>query len=151
MGVRFLGLTLLALLLTACTTRRAARPAFVSMAGTPADIQSLVRLALTLDAAADRAADTLYTPDAIVIGNARVRFASPRFAGISYGGRVAAAAAAVTVEGRWAWAMVDYRWMTADGRRAEAGRATFLCERRDAAGGWKIVHVHSSQLLPWDR
>lgn len=147
---------LLAVLIAAgCATRPTARP--FAVAGTPDDIQQLIRLALTLDAAADRAADTLYAADALVVSNARVRLAAPRFAGISYGGRVAIAAATVTVEGRFAWVMVDYRWVGADQQRAEAGRASFICELRarasEAGGGssWRIVHVHSSQLLPWDR
>jgi len=146
-----------ALVLGACAARGPAPAVFA--AGTPDDIQTLVRQALILDAAGDRAADTLYSADAIVVGNARVRFAAPRFAGISYGGRVTIAAATVTVEGRFAWVMVDYRWVSVGAAgaptRAEAGRATFVCERRlgDEAEGssWKIVHAHSSQLLPWDR
>jgi len=116
--------------------------------GTPDEIQTLVRLALTLDAAGDRRADTLYTRDALVVGNARVRLAAPRFAGITPGGRVTIAAATVTLEGRLAWVLVDYRWMNQAERRAEAGRATFICERRE--NSWKIVHAHSSQMLPWE-
>ncbi|MGH7530040.1 MAG: hypothetical protein ACREMN_06615 [Gemmatimonadales bacterium] len=145
-------------LAAACARRPAVRPAIAL--GTSDDIQQLVRLALTLDAAADRAADTLYAGDAIVIRNARVRLAAPRFAGVSYGGRVTVAAATVTVEGRFAWAMVDYRWVSGDQQRAEAGRATFICERRaperpgeegGSGSSWRIVHAHSSQLLPWER
>jgi len=117
----------------------------------PGDVQALVRLALTLDAAADRAADTLYAADAIVVANARARLAAPRFAGVSLGGQVTVAAATATVEGRFAWAMVDYRWVDAARRLAEAGRATFVCEYQGGERGWKIVHVHSSQLLPWER
>ena len=113
------------------------------------DVQSLVQLAITLDAAADRHADTLYTSDALVIGNARVRPATPRFAGIASGGRVAITAATATVEGRVAWVLVDYRWVNPAERRTEVGRATVICERR--GNGWKIVHVHSSQPLPWEQ
>jgi hypothetical protein len=138
-------------LLGACSARSA--PPAVPAAGTPDDIEALVRQALLLDAAADRAADTLYSPDAIVVGNARSRLGAPRFAGVSVGGRISIAAATVTVEGRFAWVMVDYRW--ASDTRAEMGRATFVCERRlgaaTAGSSWKIVHAHSSQLLPWDR
>lgn len=139
-------------LLGGCVTRRPAQVA-ATAAGTPQDIQDLVRRALLLDAAADRAADSLYTPDALVVANARVRLAAPRFAGVSYGGRVTVAAATVTVEGRFAWVLVDYRWVSGQGdARAEAGRATFVCEQRLGEGSsWKIVHAHSSQLLPWDR
>jgi len=45
--------------------------------------------------------------------------------------------------------MVDYRWTSSQQNVAEAGRATFICEEKPK--GWKIVHVHSSQVLPWDR
>jgi len=83
------------------------------------------------------------------VANARVRFAAPRFAGVGHGGRITVAAATVTLEGRFAWVMVDYRWTSSQQNVAEAGRATFICEEKPK--GWKIVHVHSSQLLPWDR
>ena len=136
-------------LVAACVSRPAAGGS--AALGTPDQVQALVRLALSLDAAGDRAADTLYTADALVVGNARVRLAAPRFAGITLGGRVTVAAATVTVEGRFAWAMVDYRWVNSADQRAEAGRATFVCEQREGRSGWKIVHAHSSQLLPWDR
>jgi ketosteroid isomerase-like protein len=134
-------------LVTACASHTPP-PRVVAAAGTPDEIQTLARLALTLDAAGDRRADTLYAPDALVIGNARERLAAPRFAGISLGGRVTITAATVTLEGRFAWVLVDYRWLNQAERRAEAGRATFICERRE--NSWKIVHAHSSQVLPWE-
>ncbi|HEV8304297.1 MAG TPA: nuclear transport factor 2 family protein [Gemmatimonadales bacterium] len=143
-----------AAVLAACVSRPGApRVAAGPAPELPGDVQALVRLALTLDAAADRAADTLYAADAIVVANARARLAAPRFAGVSLGGRVTVAAATATVEGRLAWVMVDYQWVDAARRLAEAGRATFVCEYRAGPGerGWKIVHVHSSQLLPWER
>ena len=140
-----------ALFAGACVTRTAQprRGPAPAARGTPDRIDGLVRQALLLDAAADRSADTLYAATALIVANARVRFASPRFAGVGYGGRVTVAAATVTLEGRFAWAMVDYRWVKLPENQAEAGRATFNCEEQP--GGWRIVHVHSSQLLPWDR
>lgn len=148
---------LAAIVLTACVSRPVTQrggmplPPSPSAVGTSGEVQALVRQALTLDAAADRAADSLYAPDAVVIANARARLAAPRFAGIGYGGRVTVLAATVTVAGRFAWVMVDYRWINAQQRLAEAGRATFVCEQREGGAGWRIVHAHSSQLLPWDR
>lgn len=115
--------------------------------GTPDIVEAIVRAALQLDAALDRAADTLYAPDALIVADAQVRLNAPRFAGVSYGGHMTVASASVTLEGRFAWALVDYRWVGA--RQAEAGRATFILE--DRPGGWRIVHVHSSHLQPWDR
>src|SRR5213593_873567 len=143
-----LALTLFAACVT--HTRRVGVPGAQPVAaGLPDQMQAIARQALTLDAAGDRAADTLYAPDAVVVVNARVRFAAPRFAGVGYGGRITVAAATVTLEGRFAWVMLDYRWINSQQQQAEAGRATFVCEEKGR--GWKIVHVHSSQLLPWDR
>jgi ketosteroid isomerase-like protein len=120
----------------------------ITALGTPDVVQAMARQALMLDAVGIRAADTLYAPEALVVANARVRFAAPRFAGVGYGGRITVASAAVTLEGRFAWVVVDYRWVNSQGNQAEAGRATLLYEQR--SNGWRIVHAHSSQLLPWD-
>ena len=138
----------LLIIATACT--RAIKPREVTAVGGGTDeVQALVQLALTLDATGDRQADTLYTSDAVVVGNARVRLAAPRFAGITIGsGRVTISAANATVEGRLAWVLVDYRWVNPAERRAEVGRATVILERRGES--WKIVHAHSSQPLPWE-
>jgi len=43
---------------------------------------------------------------------------------------------------------VDYSWLNPTERGEEAGRATFICERRGE--NWKIAHAHSSQPLPWE-
>lgn len=146
MGWRSVALA--ALVLGACG-RPPRRDIGIPVAGTTVEIDALVRAALTLDAAADRAADTLYAPEAVVLANARQRFAAPRFAGVSYGGRVTLGSTSVTVEGRWAWGVIDYRWIGSQRTQVEAGRATVVCVRRER--GWRIIHLHSSQLLPWDR
>lgn len=132
---------------------RPIRPADVTAVGGSAagtsEVQAVVQLALTLDATGDRNADTLYSEDALVVGNARVRQAAPRFAGVTIGtGRVTVTAANATIEGRVAWVLVDYQWFNPAERRAEVGRATVICERRGES--WKIVHAHSSQPLPWE-
>jgi SnoaL-like protein len=145
-------LSLAALVLAGCVTRTqrlAPGSAGPAALGTTELIQEIARQALVLDAAGDRAADTLYAPEALVVANARTRFAAPRFAGVGYGGRVTVAAASVTLEGRFAWILADYRWINSQHSQAEGGRATFVCEQQPR--GWKIIHVHSSQLLPWDR
>lgn len=148
---RAIGLLMLASACVSRTTRQHTADAAPAV-GTPSEVEALVRLALALDATADRAADTLYTSDALVVGNARIRLAAPRYAGVGGGpagtGRVTVAAATVTLEGSLAWVLVDYRWTNVAERRAEAGRATFICERR--GNSWKIVHAHSSQPLPWE-
>src|ERR1043166_8880899 len=93
----------------ACVTRtQTMTPHEVTAVGTSGgtdEVQALVQLALVLDAAGDAKADTLYAPDALVIGNARVRTAAPRFAGIIAGpdGQMTVTVASATVEGRLAW------------------------------------------------
>ncbi len=136
-----------AVLAAACVTHRTVLTPRATVRGTPEIVENIVRAALLLDAALNRAADTLYTSDAVIVTKTQVRLSAPRFAGVTYGGHVSVATAAVTLEGRFAWVLVDYRWVGA--RQAEAGRATFILE--DRAGGWRIIHVHSSQVLPWDR
>src|SRR5690349_348375 len=126
-----------AALAAACVTSRSVLTPRATVRGTPEIVEGIVRAALLLDAALNRAADTLYTTDAVVIANAQVRLSAPRFAGVTFGGHVTVATASVTLEGRFAWVLVDYRWVGA--RQAEAGRATFILE--DRPGGWRIVHV----------
>src|SRR2546426_3317578 len=106
-------LLLAATLGAACVTRtrRLAPSGATAAVGTPDMVQEMARRALLLDAQGDRAADTLYAPEALVVANARVRFAAPRFAGVGYGGRVTVAASSVTLEGRFAWILADYRWI----------------------------------------
>src|SRR5258705_10293448 len=137
-------------ILVACTTRTI-RPREVTAVGGTAgtnEVQALVHLALTLDAAGDRNADTLYTPDAGVVGNARLRMAAPRFAGITPGaGRVTISAANATIEGRLAWVLVDYQWVNPAERRAEVGRAPSICERR--GGRWQILPPPPRPPPPW--
>jgi hypothetical protein len=139
----------LGLVAAACTTARQRPLTALPAAGTTAQVEALARQALALDAVLDRAADTLYSSDAVVFANARRRLGVPRFAAVGVGGRVTVAGVAVTVEGAWAWALLDYRWFNVAQNQAEAGRATLICARRES--GWRIVHLHSSQLLPWDR
>ncbi|HEV2672847.1 MAG TPA: nuclear transport factor 2 family protein [Gemmatimonadales bacterium] len=143
---------ILMVLMSGCVTRTVKQGQPVAVGnGRPGDAEAVVRLAIARDASGDRSADTLYTPDAIVIRNARARLAAPRFAGITSaagGGRVTITAATAIVEGRFAWVLVDYNWVNPTERGVEGGRATFICERRGE--DWKIAHAHSSQPLPWE-
>ena len=142
---------LLLLATTACVTRPRARSGLEARAalGVPEQVETVVRQAVQLDAAADRGADSLYAPEAVVIANARLRFAAPRLAAVGWGGRTTITGVTVTLEGRFAWALVDYRWSNLRQPQVEAGRASFVCEQRPK--GWQIVHLHSSQVLPGDR
>jgi hypothetical protein len=64
----------LMMLATACVSRTTTPVESAAITqGSPDEVQALVRLALTLDAAGDGRADTLYASDAVVVGNARLR------------------------------------------------------------------------------
>lgn len=143
------GAGLLALALSACVTQRTSTivPA-LSGPGTSDAVEAVVRTALRADAAGDPSADTLYTPGALVIANARVRLRTPRLAGVGYGGRISVASLSATMEGRFAWVLLDYRWVNVDANNTATGRATVVCQLVE--GRWRIVHLHSSQPLPWE-
>src|SRR3989442_2288117 len=114
MGTKRPGAVLLAaLVLAACTTSRQRMPRVAPQTAraTPERIQEMVRQAIQLDVAADRAADTLYAPEALVVANARVRFATPRFAGVGYGGRGTITAATGTLAGRLSRGLGGYPWL----------------------------------------
>jgi hypothetical protein len=144
------GTALLAFALTACTVSQ--RPSTVeptlSGPGTSQAVEDVVRAALRADAAGDPSADTLYTPGAVVIANARLRLRTPRLAGVGYGGRLSVVASQATMEGRFAWVQLDYRWVNVEANNTATGRATVLCQLVE--GRWRIVHLHSSQPLPWE-
>lgn len=144
-----LGALGVALLCTGCGPRMRALDPGLTGTGTLADIDALVRSAVQADAAGDSTADTLYAPDALVIADARLRLHAPRLAGVGYGGRLSIAAASTTLAGRFAWVLLDYRWFNLGTNQATGGRATVVCAYGER--GWKIVHVHSSQPLPWER
>jgi hypothetical protein len=140
---------LLPLLAAACVTRRTSTVApSLSGPATSAAVEDLVRAALGADAAGDASADTLYAPGALVVANARARLGAPRLAGVGHGGRITVSAASATMEGRFAWVTLDYRWVNAATHNTVAGRATVLCQLVE--GRWRIVHLHSSQPLPWE-
>ena len=143
------GAALLALALSACVTQRTSTvvPA-LSGPGTSDAVEEVVRTALRADAAGDPSADTLYAPGALVIANARVRLRTPRLAGVGYGGRISIASVSATMEGRFAWVLLDYRWVNVQANNTATGRATVVCQLVE--GRWRIVHLHSSQPLPWE-
>jgi hypothetical protein len=140
---------LLVLASGACVTRRTSTLApRLSGPGVPAAVEDVVRAALRADATGDPSADTLYSPGAFVVANARVRLRAPRLAGVGYGGRITIASASATMEGRFAWVVLDYRWINVEANNTATGRATVVCQLVE--GRWRIVHLHSSQPLPWE-
>lgn len=112
-----------------------------------AETRELVRSAILLDHQRIRA-DSLYLPGATVIANGRERLGVPRFAALGPGGRVSVRGISLEVTETTGWAVASYVWTSTDGRSFEGGRATFLLLRTE--DGWRIRHVHSSQVLPWE-
>jgi hypothetical protein len=142
-------LTLAPLLAAACVTQRTVATGPLRGPGAPAAVDDVVRAALRADAAGDAAADSLFAPGASIVANARVRLRAPRLAGVGYGGHIVVAASSTTMEGRFAWVTLDYRWVNAEADNTAVGRATIVCQLVE--GRWRIVHLHSSQPLPWER
>src|SRR2546430_7052943 len=133
-------LLLAAALGAACVTRTrrlAPSGATAAAVGTPDMVQEMARQALLLDAKGDRAADTLYAPEALAVANARVRLGTPRFAGIGYGGPGTGAAAGATPGGRFPCVLAGYRWTNASRVQAEPVRRSSRCRaipKRRGAG-----------------
>jgi hypothetical protein len=133
---------LLCCLLGACGP--AAAPAPLPIALDPGDDQlsGIVAAALEADARLETA-DSLYTADATIIADGLARFTPPRFAGIGPGGEVAVTSSRLEVRGGFAWAHVEYRWISTTAGRASAGRVTLVLVP-SAGGAWRIHHAHSS-------
>jgi len=107
-----------------------------------------VRAALNLDAAGIPA-DTLYLPDATVVRDGAERSGGRRFAGVGEGGHIRVSSMMGDVNRPFAWAYVTYRWLSGDGAFIEDARASIILS--EVGGTWRIRHVHSSLMLPWQR
>jgi hypothetical protein len=112
-------------------------------------VLGIVRGALELEAAGFPT-DTLFAPGAQIVANGAERHLGQRFAGVSPGGRLTVTQMWGEVHSTTAWAVAAYTWRADDGLAVETGFATFLLERDLSGGSWRIRHVHSSVLPPWE-
>jgi hypothetical protein len=112
-------------------------------AGEEAEAQISALLDAAFEAEPGAGADSAFAPFATLIANGGNALNRPRFAGMGLGGQAAVIASQVEVRSGLAWAVVDYRWISADGDRAHTGRATVILAPR-SGGRWWIVHAHSS-------
>jgi len=104
---------------------------------------ALVARAFAADAALQEP-DTLYIDDAEILANGEPRADAPRLAGVGLDGRVQLGSSRFTISGSFVYGTIEYRWVPRTvGELASEGRATFVLGR-DRAGGWRILHVHSS-------
>ena len=109
-------------------------------------VRAVIRGALAADARGE-SADSLYVIGASVIANGRPRLAPPRYAGTGSGGQIAVNSILSEITPGLAWVAVRYEWVGPNGV-AEPAYATFVLE--PLAGNWRIKHVHSSTMLPWE-
>jgi Domain of unknown function (DUF4440) len=95
----------------------------------------------------DAAADTLLAPDADFINSGVVVTARPRLAAVLGPGDAEVEDLRIQLAGGFAWVVAAYRWQGETDTDVERGRVTIILERRNAA--WRIRHVHSSSVPPW--
>lgn len=113
----------------------------------PGVIEEPITAVLTAALDADRrmaTADSLWDSEATVIANGELRYAPPRFAGVEPGGEVAITSSRLEVRQTLVWVYLEYRWLSVKDGLARDGKATVLLIPRAGAGGWRIVHLHSS-------
>jgi hypothetical protein len=143
------------LLLVGCAHRQF-RPALTT---TPDAMfaDSLANRLMARALAADQIDSTppgIYAPQAQVIANGELRTAAPRFAGVVGRGTLQLGSSDVVVTGDFVWGTFEYRWIPEpgitsilSGATPAAGWATVIFGR-DAAGAWRILHLHSSTVPP---
>ncbi len=137
-----------ALALAACAVRPTPRP--------PLPYDPLREMALAHDVAAafiaaeargDESADTLLAPGADFIMTGIPVTRPPRLAAVLGHGEATIEDMRTQLASEFAWVVTVYRWTGNGGDDVERGRATMILERR--SGGWRIRHVHSSTVAPW--
>jgi hypothetical protein len=145
------GSALAALALAACAARAApddgARPAR-DPAREAAAARDVAIAFITAEARGDTAADSLLLPGADFISSGVAVRSRPRLAAVIGRGEGAVETTQTQVSGVMAWVVAIYTWSGPGSRGAERGRATIILERREA--GWRIRHVHSSSVAPWN-
>lgn len=133
------------MLMGACTTTQTLRPPTVVAPNVDQSVTDMVRIALEREPFG-AAPDSLFSPVAVFISNGRERNIVPRYAGMGPGGQVTITGMTGEVTPPHAWTLVSYRWEAADGTATD-GKASFFLHQINMR--WRIRHVHSSLVLPW--
>ena len=102
---------------------------------------------IAAEASGDASGDTLLAPDADFIMSGIPVTRRPRLAGVLGHGEATIEDTRIQLTGVFAWVVAAYHWTADDGNDEERGRATMVLERQSA--GWRIRHVHSSTVAPW--
>jgi hypothetical protein len=133
------------LLLIACGPSRAPTPSPGAPDTQAADVVTdLMTEALRADARMERA-DTLYDPSAVIVADGERRSGVPRYAGVTPNGQVVVGSSQVEVSRSFAWAYLEYRWLSPDQNLARVARLTVLLVP-NRAGTYKILQAHSSSV-----
>jgi hypothetical protein len=135
----------------ACAARPAARPAMPLSFDPAREVAALRDVAsafIAEEARGDEAADTLLAPGADFINSGVAVTARPRLAAVIGRGEATIEALRTELSAELAWVVAVYRWTGPAGQSVERGHATMILERREA--GWRIRHVHSSTVAPWE-
>jgi hypothetical protein len=103
---------------------------------------------ITAEARGDTSADTLLAPGADFINSGVDVTARPRLAAVIGRGEGTVETTRTQVSGATAWVVAVYTWSGPGAQDAQRGRATIILTRSDA--GWRIRHVHSSTVAPWE-
>ena len=99
------------------------------------------------EARGDESADSLLAPGADFISGGIPVTRRPRLAAVLGRGEAAVEDLRTRLAGEFAWIVAVYRWRGTGGADLERGRATMILER--GRPGWRIRHVHSSTVAPW--
>lgn len=140
-----------AVALAGCATRTSPRlisPLGLDPAREAAAAREVAATYIAAEARGDEAADTLLAPGADFINSGISVAARPRLAAVIGRGDATIESLRTELAGELAWVVAVYRWTGAGGQLVERGRATMILERREA--GWRIRHVHSSSVPPWE-
>ncbi len=106
-------------------------------------VSDVIAAALAADATL-LSADSLYSPSALIVADGQHRSLPPRFAGVEAGGQVNIASSQVEIARGFAWAYVEYRWLSTKSNLAREGRATLVLVPGKSSSSWIIVHANSS-------
>jgi hypothetical protein len=136
-----------ALALAGCAARAAHAPLPYDLLRETAAARDVAVGFVMAEARGDESADTLLAPGADFINGGIPVTRRPRLAAVLGRGAAVLEDLRTQLAGEFAWIVAVYRWRGTGGTELERGRATMILERRTP--GWRIRHVHSSTVAPW--
>jgi hypothetical protein len=112
-------------------------------------IRAAVTAFILGEARGDESVDTLLAPGTDFVATGVILTNRPRLAGVPTPGTGSVDDLHIQVAGDYAWVVAGYGWVGRNPGGAERGIATLILERHLA--GWRIHHVHSSNVARWVR